>query len=324
MLKAYVISLKEPTQLLQSLPMHGISPVWVEGVDGKTLTDADISAVTIGLPRVITRAAVAIGLSHLKALQAFIDSREDYALIAEDDIIVEPTFRQYFPSIMANVPTDYDMLYLGCFGCASQHSFLTLVWSALGFIPLNKKHEYVNQWIDRPAMIMATHSYIVSRIGAQQLLHLLTGKLSNHIDICYQNEMVNHTINVYVSKPRLIMQTSTIPVSTTKSTNNAAQHPIILQTIASHIHPDKSYNMKYFLSFVLFDRPVNITVMFMLFLLAGVIVAATSIPLLYVSMASCALLLPDIVLGPSWSELSSYYAALVVPTLLKRGLRIIW
>ena len=325
MLKAYIVGLNEPTHLLHTLPQAGIAPVWIQGVNGKKMTDAEYASATSTLGRLTsTRISAAIGVSHLRAVQSVLDNRDEYALIADDDIVLESTFRQYLSSVIANTPSDFDILYLGCFGCTSQYSFMTLLWSMLGLIPMTHRQEYVNEWVDRPVMVMGAHSYIVSRTGAQKIVKLLNGNLWQHIDVCYQSEITSGKLNAYVSKPRLIMQTSTDPsIQQGGSTNTVANHPIALHYAASHIYPDKSYNMKYFLGFVLTDKPVNITVMFLLFLLAGLIIALNRIPLMYVSVIFGTIILPDIVVGPSWSELSSYYAALVLPTLLKHALRLL-
>ncbi len=325
MLRAYVIGLKEPTHLLQTLPMSGILPTWIQGVNGSTLTDAEFKDATTVTGRLFaTRTAIAIGMSHLKALQTFVNSREDYALIAEDDIVIEPTFQQYLPSVMSNVPSDYDMLYIGCFGCRNQYSFMTLIWSLLGYIPTNTQHTYINEWVDKPAMVMGAHAYIISRVGAQKLLSLLHGRLWQQIDVCYQAEMVAGNINVYVSKPLLATQTSTMPTpDNSLSSNVATRHPIVIQKLASQIYPDKSYNMMYFLSFILIDKPFVVTVMMVLAVAVGLVIMAADIRLLYASIGFFILVAPDILMTPSWRELLIYYAAIVGPTLLERGLHLL-
>jgi GR25 family glycosyltransferase involved in LPS biosynthesis len=325
MLKTYVISLQEPTHLLQTLPLSGLSPVWIQGVNGASLTPAERrTAATPFFAAVGTDAAIGIGMSHLKALQAVIDNRDEHALIVEDDVVLEPQFREQLIPVMAHVPADFDILYLGCFGCTSQRNIIQLTWSMLGFVPKELSYEHVNQWIARPSAILGAHAYIVSRTGARKLLHLLTGTIHNHIDVCYQTLMAHGDITVYVSKPLLAVQTSTNPGVSNTSKNVAGSHPILLQNAASHITVEKGYNLKYTLGFVLIDRPLKITIMTMLFLLVGIALQYYGVHWYYITGAFALLSLPDIWY---WSDthglVLNYMALFIIPVLLKHSLHLI-
>jgi hypothetical protein len=100
----------------------------------------------------------------------------------------------------------------------------------------------VNDLIKKPNVALANHAYILSRQGANKLLTHLDGKIYNHIDFCMQSLYSKGFINKYVTKPRLVYQSST---DNKPSSNVTTTYPILLNTILSNIYVDDHVRLNY-------------------------------------------------------------------------------
>jgi len=224
MFKAYVISLKEPDKLITSLENKGILARWVEAIDGKKLNNKMIKKNTTLLYSIFgSKNSIAIAMSHMKAWKTFLKTNQQYTIIFEDDVIIENDFAEKLSINIKNTPNDYDLLYLGCFGCKKSPNVLSTIFSFLG--EGNVDYRDINDYINKPFIAVALHAYVISRQGAIKLLKLLEGKIYYYLDYCIQNLSSNNLINVYSLNERIAYQSSTDSDISSTASN---PHPFLL------------------------------------------------------------------------------------------------
>ena len=313
----YVISLEQKPPVLDHLYQHNLNPVLVPGVDGRK---CDRRRLLRHFHPIYVdhgpRSAQGCAMSHLKVWREFLKSGSEFALIFEDDVVLEPKFTSQLDQVLGQVPEDFDMLSLGCFGSENEPNFFTIV---LGILGMTETPQHISERIKIPRIALATHAYVLSRKGASKLLQFLDGKLYNHIDYCIQGLSVNKQIKRYVATPRLAYQTSTDGMI---SANVSSSHPISITNMLDKIYLDTRVRASYVSSLSVArigDQVVSVSSL--VFLLFGFLLALTNIDVNTISMFYLVLSLPDIWLSKSSNDLNTiwfHYLLLVIPTLILR------
>jgi GR25 family glycosyltransferase involved in LPS biosynthesis len=236
----YVISLNYPQTLLKQLSQeHNLDPILFTGIRGTTCPEELIQKhfspfyQTFG-----PKGAIGCALSHLYVWKTFLKTDKQYAIIFEDDIILDNVkfkLADIVPYYLQHTPDDFDILYLGCF----ESDFFKY---AMSLFNMNGTDLDVNDLIKKPNVALANHAYIISRQGASKLISHLDGKIDNHIDFCMQSLYSQGTINKYVTKPLLIYQSST---DNKPSLNVSNTYPILLNRILANFYVDKHVRLSY-------------------------------------------------------------------------------
>lgn len=271
---AYIISLNPPNELIEYTKKFNLNPIWVEGVNGKEISDEDIRKHNSELWSFIgPKGAIGCGMSHLLCWERIAKSDKDYSIVLEDDVYFLDDFEEQLANAIQNVPYDFDILYLGCHSC-EKNSLQSKFFSLVG---KNRKYKDINDHIEVPKLTLATHAYVVSKKGARNLLDLLDGNVSFHIDQELQNLSRKNKIKVYAVKKRSAFQTSTLRDST--SNNVTTEHPILINYPLSYVVIDNDMSLKYALnvSIASLSNDVNINAMSLLFLFTGFILAYNKI-----------------------------------------------
>ena len=120
-------------------------------------------------------------LSHMAALSMCTDQ---VAFVFEDDALFVDDFAQQFETAMANVPDDWEMLYLGAH--------------------LLKKENY-NQWWARSLECSSTHAYAVRASLIPRLIKQAMS-IDGHTDVAFSS--LHSEIKAYVARPTLVYQGS--------------------------------------------------------------------------------------------------------------------
>ena len=319
MYKTYVISLYQPDKLLMQLTNYGLDPILIEGIKGSKLDDKTIEKNTTDMYALFgPKSAIGCAMSHIKTWKEFLKTDADYAIIFEDDVVFEKNFKNELNDIIKIAPKEYDILYLGCFGCNNQINIFTYLSSIVGLINLNSKK--LNKFINKPVVAYATHSYIVSRNGANKLLKYIEGNISNHIDFQMNKLMINNKINVYALNKRIVYQTST---DETQSNNNSNNHPIILYNILADYYVDKKVKANYLSSLsVLRINNINLTLISFAFILFGILCSSIDIDLSTITILYLLISLPDIYLDKNNPIIKIHYLLLIVPYIILKYLNI--
>jgi GR25 family glycosyltransferase involved in LPS biosynthesis len=317
MLKTYVISLDYPKRLMETLPEQGLLPIWSPGVNGKALTDKDIREnTTPGYGKVCPRTIIGCAMAHMRAWTSVLKNNDDYALIVEDDVYFVPDFKDKIGIVLQHVPRDFDMLYLGCFGCTTNVNLLTMIYNTMGYANVADKIETINPYITSPGTVMGAHAYIVSKKGARILLDNLQGRIHNWFTWCLQDLHHRGIIKRYATNPRLAFQTST---DTTVSANTSKIHPILLHQAVSRVYVDDGFTLKYVLGVAPYKFPLTLT--FVVFIVFGIIAAFFRPSLLLLTAIFVAFSIPDVIYGSDIRSIALHYAAFVIPTALLLLLR---
>jgi GR25 family glycosyltransferase involved in LPS biosynthesis len=308
---SYIISLEEPLALQKELVKKGLRPHWVQAIRGSSLTSQQIHEATLWPYSYIAPVtATAIGLSHLKAWKAFLDSSADYAVFLEEDAVLAKDFTPRLEKAIESVPQDYDVLYLGCYGCKSAHNLWT--WS-MTYISLFRAFEKINPYIVKPTIALALHGYVLNRKGAKGLVYALENNLFNHVDGCILLLSTFGQLNTYAMTNHIVTQTSTIQ-QLVASTNAVNQHPIVVSKLLSYVKFDPEVRLHYICNFSLFQLgSAIITIMTGWIAFLGLIMARCKVPLLWLTIGFLFISIPDL-LTPSWSILL-HYIVFVGPTL---------
>lgn len=240
----YIISLKYPKKLLKTLSnKHHLNPILANAIDGKKCSDDIIKRHFTTFYRFFgPKASIGCALSHLYVWKTFLKTHKKYAIVFEDDIILDDityNLSKVIPIHVQQTPQDFDILYLGSLGSDNTPNFFTISMSLLN---MSAEYKDINDYVKQPSVALATHAYVISRSGAEKLVKNLDGNIHNHIDYCIQNLYSQGILNNYITKPRLLYQSST---DSNISNNVSNTHPIIINKILSNFYVDKHVRSSY-------------------------------------------------------------------------------
>ncbi len=212
----FVVNLKRSTERRKYIENHlkskNIQYELIEAVDGKTLTQEQIKAVTgkkgfIELQQLnqefcsnnnkelitMTKSTIGCALSHIKIFKRIVNEAIPYALILEDDAMIEDGIDNDF---LDSLPMNWDVLLLGY---RLNHD-VPPDPVPCSFWGRYKKNNFVMAKPVRKRMVYCTHGYIVSQQGAKRLLKL-THPLEKPIDHLTGDRSL---VNLFIFKKPII------------------------------------------------------------------------------------------------------------------------
>lgn len=139
----------------------------------------------------INPGTVAVTLSHLAILKHIVAAGLPEALIFENDVDLPPDFNDRFSAFYSNLPTGWDMAYLG-WGSGNEN------WDATATKPVAPGVAIV------PGGSMQTHAYMVSLKGAK-FLDEHCQQAWRPIDVSYMLEGEGH-LRTYFAEPKICGQ----------------------------------------------------------------------------------------------------------------------
>jgi len=132
----------------------------------------------------LTRGAVGCYLSHLGIYKEIANSNANYALIFEDDVMINPNTLELAMEGINDVPNDWDMFLLGLVNLDSiQHK---------NYLDVKKF------WL--------THAYIIKKEAAIKLLKYLSKKIDVQIDTDMSTLISENKLKVYSRKFNIVVQ----------------------------------------------------------------------------------------------------------------------
>lgn len=280
-MKTYIISLNKPVKLINQLNDLGFATELFNGINGNTINlDTIKKHFNTYWFNIAPPSTLGCAMSHLSVWKKFLKTKKSHCLIVEDDVIF---YKKNIQNINYNLyndtinvlnytPTDFDLLYLGCFDS-------TVFQYAMIILSNSGSFKKINKYINKPSVALATHSYIISRQGAKKLIKLLDHNINNHIDFCIQRLNKNKLLNVYSCNSKLIHQTSTdagFNLSSkggeTPSSNVINKHPMLLQNVLSKIYINKHVTCDYLFTVSFMQiGPFTFNLTSILFLLLGIV-----------------------------------------------------
>lgn len=189
----------------------------INAVNGKRLTDAELSAVaTPECAGKCTPAMLGCALSHMKVWNLARQRGLKRVLVLEDDAAFTDSFWDVITAGLTEVPKDFDILLLGCTNLceptdSSSPSFVQ--WFMRHYVPkenINSKH-FRSQHVFTPEFFGGTHAYVVSQRGLQKLCDSVQ-RVHDHID--WQLAAMHKVLNIYAVTPHVAYQESMMESST--------------------------------------------------------------------------------------------------------------
>lgn len=165
---------KKLADMTSALQQQGVPFERLDAVDGSKVQR---SASSCG--RLCTDGMLGCFESHRKAWRTVVDRRLACALVLEDDVRLHEGASTKTREAMRELPSDWDMLYLGCHSCGMQGPMDSVL---AGFLGARSRDEMVSSSLIRPGLASGTYAYIVSNKGARTLLALMP-EPTNHVDL---------------------------------------------------------------------------------------------------------------------------------------------
>lgn len=239
---AFVINLDNRTdrweKIQESFKDTNIKLIRWSAVNGKNLTDDEISRVsTFFCNNFCSNGMIGCYLSHYKLWNYIVENNLDNVLIFEDD--AKPT-EKFNKNIFNQIPADYDIVYLGCFGSCDK-----IGDTIIGFFS-GKYNKPYNDILHIPVAPLGTHAYILSNKGARKLItNEKLAKVRYHVDYTLVDHIyiIDPDFKMYAFKEPFVMQSSNINTSDLLSN----EHPLI-NVPMSYIKLSDNYNLDYIMN----------------------------------------------------------------------------
>lgn len=223
---SYIISLSYPAKKMEYLKQYNVTPKFIKGINGKKLTNQSL----------VPDSVLGCALSHQLVWKTFLETNDDYAVIFEDDVVVENEVVETVNELI-NRKYDYDIILLG--DCR-----------------YNLISKTIDDMLSEYNFTPGLHAYFINRQGAEKLLKE-TKEIWNHIDLQVQLLHYMGKIKKASLINRVAFQTSTINVGSSSQTKNT---PILWNKLLQKIEVDKMVTLEYGMSvhlFKIFDRNIS-------------------------------------------------------------------
>jgi GR25 family glycosyltransferase involved in LPS biosynthesis len=142
-------------------------------------------------PKNLSTGEISLSLKHFAAFDYIIKNKIEYALIFEDDVVIEgnlTSFDKSFRNAMLDLPADYDLYFVG--GCLDLHcKAVTGTLDAPKACPQNNRSR-------------CTHAYVISYRGALKMVKNLPIRWA--IDWLMNSEGIG--LKIYHAEPPLFLQ----------------------------------------------------------------------------------------------------------------------
>lgn len=143
--------------------------------------------------------------SHRKIWQEITLHHYKNVLVLEDDLSFAPNFDKYLARAMNNVPTDYDLIYIGIMDSIDSYKDI-LKNKLLRKIKRIFDRDFANLFFKQVRRsVGSTEAYVVNETGAKKLFEYTTKH--NQIDRVISKLIEEKKIVAYVIKPVLTQQT---------------------------------------------------------------------------------------------------------------------
>jgi len=194
--KVYYINLtRRPDRLVhitQQLSSNNIVAEKIEAIDGLFSSfscvpsvDTNKKEVTLLSHTKISSFEAALVATHKLILIDALKNNYSNILILEDDAAFSSSFTEGFNNIVKDIPTNWDVLYLG----------------ALGLPALSKREKY-SYALDKAVYILGCHAIGINSSVFEKLLAVST--FDKPIDVSYANQL--QSLNAFVSSKPLVNQ----------------------------------------------------------------------------------------------------------------------
>lgn len=142
----------------------GLSPTFVDAVDGRQMSDAEIAAVVDEqgrlrrAPKPLSKAEVGCYLSHWKVLERIVAEDVPQALVMEDDLLAGDELPVVLEALAAKVLPPYEMIKLGISEPLTKA--FTPILPLAGEAALVRHHNVINSNL----------AYVITKAGAERFL----------------------------------------------------------------------------------------------------------------------------------------------------------
>jgi glycosyl transferase family 25 len=149
----------------EQLTALGLTPTFVEAVDGRRMSDAEIAAIVDEpgrlrrAPKPLSKAEVGCYLSHWKVLERIVAENLPQALVMEDDLLADPELPAVLDALASTALPPYDMIKLGI-SEPQVKPFTPIRPLTAGGAQLVRHHNVVNSNL----------AYVITRAGAERFL----------------------------------------------------------------------------------------------------------------------------------------------------------
>lgn len=218
--QVFVINLPKRTdrweQVKKAFEYTGLDLNRWEATDGKTLSPDYVRQVTSTFCNYFcSNSMIGIWLSHYKLWKHIAENNLTNVLILEDDAKPVENFNEKFNKYWTNMPSNWDIIFLGCFQCDGSTS---------------GKRDNINgnKHLFIPDFPAGMHGYMISNAGAKKLVRELKD-VEYHIDIFLSSHVFNipgKNVQMYGFKPYLIYQDTT-----SESDNQGHTHLLLTKLV---------------------------------------------------------------------------------------------
>jgi glycosyl transferase, family 25 len=229
--KVYVITLRRANERHEHLRhiLEGLDYEILYGVDKQDLDIEDLKTKGIydeplaikhhRFTKPLLPGMIGCSWSHRNIYDDIIQNNFRNALVLEDDVVIDESTIQYFPEMVKQLPSDWELVYLGYARNEESNSFSFAkklayhIQHVMGTFKLSHKtirnlfpkkiteHVYQSGYHDQ------THAYGITLSGARKL-KALQEPISFIADNLLAHAATNDIVKAYVFKPKLINQLS--------------------------------------------------------------------------------------------------------------------
>ena len=224
---------------------------------GKNLSDDEISKLTTWkCNQFCTYGMIGCWLSHYTLWQYIVKNNLDNVLILEDDATPNTKTYKDIDRILAKLPENYDLVYLGYVDTCD---YLPMIFQDSVSNKIYNMNKTLNGEYLIPCDPLCLHAYLLSNAGARKLINYTElQKINDPIDTALSQlfKQKRNDFNVYKVKTPLIDQVHIVENSDLVKT----QYPI-LTSILLKIKISDSFDLGYYLQCpILTNRKTNIEI----------------------------------------------------------------